>query len=168
MDRLLSSPVSRPSILVARLASAFVYGLVQASVLIVVFYVFGAELSGGIPSALALMFITSFLAMAVGSFLIAVALRTGSQEVVNSLFPLMFVFIFISSAFFPVDLMEGWYGDLARWNPLTWVIDWTRALTVEGFSWSNLSKAVGIVSIISALGVSTAIRQLRRRLAALA
>tara|TARA_B100000029_G_C17060174_1_gene772844 strand:+ start:167 stop:361 length:195 start_codon:yes stop_codon:yes gene_type:complete len=64
--------------------------------------------------------------------------------------------------------MEGWYGDLARWNPLTWVIDWTRALTVEGFSWSNLGKAVGIVSIISALGVSTAIRQLRRRLAAIA
>lgn len=166
MDRLLSSPVSRPSILVARLASAFVYGLVQAVILITIFYIFGANLTGGVPSALALMFITSYLAMAVGSFLLAMALKTGSQEVVNSLFPLMFVFIFISSAFFPVELMDGWYGAIAKWNPLTWVIDWTRALTVEGFSWSNLVKAVGVVSLIATAGISMATRQLKKRIAA--
>ena len=166
MDRLLSSPVSRPSILIARLASAFAYGLVQATILISIFFLFGANLAGGLVSAIALMFITSYLAMAVGSFLIAVALKTGSQEVVNSLFPLMFVFIFVSSAFFPVELMDGWYGAIAKWNPLTWVIDWTRALTVEGFSWSNLAKAVGIVSVIATAGVTTATSQLKRRLAA--
>ncbi|HJM96596.1 MAG TPA: ABC transporter permease [Acidimicrobiales bacterium] len=166
MDRLLSSPVSRPSILVARLASAFVYGLFQATILITIFYIFGADLAGGVPSALALMFVTSLLSMAVGSFLIAVALRTGSQEVVNSLFPLIFVFIFISSAFFPVELMEGWYGAIAKWNPLTWVIDWTRGLTVEGFSWANFIKAVGIVTAIAVIGVTIAIGQLKKRLAA--
>tara|TARA_B100001778_G_scaffold174692_1_gene143729 strand:+ start:325 stop:1113 length:789 start_codon:yes stop_codon:yes gene_type:complete len=165
MDRLLSSPVSRSSILIARLSSAFIYGLVQAVILILIFFAFGAEMSGGISSALALIFITSFLAMAVGSFLIAIALRTGSQEVVNSLFPVIFVFIFISSAFFPVELMEGWYGQIAEWNPLTWIIDWTRSLTIDGFSWANLIQASGVIALISLLGISISIKQLKRRLA---
>ena len=101
MDRLLSSPVSRSSILIARLSSAFIYGLVQAVILILIFFTFGAEMSGGISSALALIFITSFLAMAVGSFLIAIALRTGSQEVVNSLFPSRLRVLFYKLSFFP-------------------------------------------------------------------
>ena len=165
MDRLLSSPVSRSSILIARLSSAFIYGLVQATILIAIFFAFGAELSGGVSSALALVFITSFLSMSVGSFLIAIALRTGSQEVVNSLFPIIFVFIFISSAFFPVELMDGWYGQIAEWNPLTWIIDWTRAITIEGFSWKAFLQASGIISLISLAGIATSIHQLKRRLA---
>ena len=116
-------------------------------------------------SALALVFITSFLSMGVGSFLIAIALRTGSQEVVNSLFPIIFVFIFISSAFFPVELMDGWYGQIAEWNPLTWIIDWTRAITIEGFSWKAFLQASGIISLISLAGIATSIHQLKRRLA---
>ncbi len=165
MDRLLSSPVSRPSILIARLSSAFIYGLVQASILIIIFFAFGAELSGGASSALALVFLTSFLSMGVGSFLIAIALRTGSQEVVNSLFPIIFVFIFISSAFFPVELMDGWYGQIAEWNPLTWIIDWTRVITIEGFSWDAFLRASGVIFLISLAGIGISINQLKRRLA---
>ena len=63
--------------------------------------------------------------------------------------------------------MDGWYGAIAKWNPLTWVIDWTRALTVEGFSWSNLTKAVGVVSLIATVGIGTATRQLKKWIAAL-
>ena len=63
--------------------------------------------------------------------------------------------------------MDGWYGAIAKWNPLTWVIDWTRAITVEGGSWSNLVKAVGVVSLIATAGISMATRQLKKRIAAL-
>ena len=103
--------------------------------------------------------------MGVGSFLIAIALRTGSQEVVNSLFPIIFVFIFISSAFFPVELMDGWYGQIAEWNPLTWIIDWTRVITIEGFSWDAFLRASGVIFLISLAGIVTSIHQLKRRLA---
>ena len=137
----------------------------QATILIIIFFAFGAELSGGASSALALVFLTSFLSMGVGSFLIAIALRTGSQEVVNSLFPIIFVFIFISSAFFPVELMDGWYGQIAEWNPLTWIIDWTRVITIEGFSWDAFLRASGVIFLISLAGIVTSIHQLKRRLA---
>lgn len=164
MDRLLVSPVSRGSILLSRLASAFIYGVAQAAVLISIFVLFGANIAGGFSSIISIVLIAAILSVSMGSFGIAVALRTGSQEVVQSTFPLIFVAVFVSSAFFPVQLMEGWYGAIARKNPLTWVIDPTRRMAIEGFSWADLGQSLGIVLVIASIGILISIRQLRRRL----
>jgi len=164
MDRLLVSPVSRASILLARLASAFMYGVVQAGILITIFLIFGANIAGGFPSIISIVLIAALLAVSIGSFGIAIALRTGSQEVVQSTFPLIFVAIFVSSAFFPVQLMEGWYGSIAQKNPLTWIIDPTRRMAIVGFSWKDLGQSLGIISAIASLGIGISIWQLRRRL----
>tara|TARA_B100000131_G_scaffold102255_1_gene99258 strand:+ start:1640 stop:2368 length:729 start_codon:yes stop_codon:yes gene_type:complete len=165
MDRLLVSPVSRGSILLSRLASAFIYGVAQALVLICIFILFGAKVTGGLPSVVSVVVIAALLSVSMGSFGIAVALRTGSQEVVQSTFPLIFVAVFVSSAFFPVQLMEGWYGAIARKNPLTWVIDPTRRITIHGFTWRDFGQSLGIVLAITSIGVTVSIRQLRKRLA---
>ena len=79
----------------------------------------------------------------------------------------MFVTIFISSAFFPVELMEGWYGAIAEQNPITWVIDPTRELTVVGFDLATAVEAVAVAAGIGAIGVVVAFLQLRRRMATL-
>ena len=55
----------------------------------------------------AVVVIAVFLAVAVGGFAVAVALRTGSQEATQALFPLIFTLIFISSAFFPTAVIKG-------------------------------------------------------------
>ena len=165
MDRLLVSPVSRGSILLSRLASAFIYGVTQAVVLIAILVLFGANIAGGASSIISLVFIAALLSVSMGSFGIAVALRTGSQEVVQSTFPLIFVAVFVSSAFFPVQLMDGWYGAIARKNPLTWVIDPTRRMVIHGFSWTDLGQSLGIILAIASIGIAMSIRQLRKRLA---
>ncbi len=105
IDRLLSSPVSRPVILVGRLGGAMGYALVQTVVLLLVFTLMGADIAGGVPSLLTVLVVAALLALALGSLASAIALRTGSQEVVQSVFPLLFVLVFVSSAFFPVSLM---------------------------------------------------------------
>jgi ABC-type polysaccharide/polyol phosphate export permease len=61
--------------------------------------------------------------------------------------------------------MDGWYGQIAEWNPLTWIIDWTRVITIEGFSWKALLQASSVIALISFVGIATSIRQLKRRLA---
>ena len=163
MDRLLVSPVSRGSILLSRLASAFIYGVAQAAVLIAILVLFGANIAGGASSIISLVFIAALLSVSMGSFGIAIALRTGSQEVVQSTFPLIFVAVFVSSAFFPVQLMDGWYGAIARKNPLTWVIDPTRRMVIHGFTWTDLGQSLGIVLAIASIGIALSIRQLRKR-----
>jgi len=165
MDRLVSSPVARPVILLGRLAGSVAFAMVQAVFFLVVFLAFGAELRGGVASGVAIMVVSAALALGLGGLGAAIALRTGSQEVVQSVFPLIFVMIFVSSAFFPVPLMEGWYGDLAAANPITWIIDPTRRLSVVGFAWSDVAQAVGLSVAFALIGVTVAFGQLRHRVA---
>ena len=163
-DRLASSPVSRLSILMGRLSSSAALGVVQAVVIIGVFFVFGARVAGGIPAVLALILLAVVLAVAVGGAAAAIGLRTGSQEAVQNSFPLVFILLFASSAFFPTQLMSGWYQTLAENNPLTWMIDASRALVISEFSMSDVVMMLGVASAFAALSIWIAVRQLYRRL----
>lgn len=165
-DRLIASPVSRVSILIGRLAGSAVEAAVKTLILIGVFMAFGAEIAAGLPGVLAIVATGVLLAMAIGGLGLVIALRTGSQEAVNATFPLVFVTIFISSAFFPTELMDGWYGEVARRNPITWIIDPVRRLCIEGWSWSDTGQALGITAGLSVVTIAAAVLALRHRLTA--
>jgi len=165
-DRLLSSPVARPAILLGRLGGAVVLGAVQALFFLTVFIVFGASIEGGLAAVVVVVVVAMILALAVGGFAAAVGLRTGSQEAVQNFFPLVFVMLFISSAFFPTTLMTGWFRWVAERNPLTWLIDSVRDLVISGFDLTDALRAVAIASVLAVITVAMAAGQLRRRVAA--
>ena len=68
---------------------------------------------------------------AIGSLL---ALRTGSGEAIQGLFPLLFVFLFISSMNTPRNLIAvGWFQFLASINPISYLIECVRSLIITGW-----------------------------------
>jgi ABC-2 type transport system permease protein len=163
-ERLVASPVSRPAILVGRLAGSALLGGLQAIVFIVVFTIFGAHIDGGIVAVGVLVFMGMVLALAIGGWAAAMALRTGSQEAVQNSFPLIFILLFISSAFFPTDLMTGWFKAVATYNPLTYLIGGARELVIEDFSLAAAAQAIGVAAGLAVLSVAFATAQFRRRL----
>lgn len=167
-ERLVASPVPRWSILVGRLAGSAMLGAFQAAVFVGVFTLFGAPIKGGLPAVLVLMVMSMFLALAVGGFAAAIGLRTGSQEAVQNTFPLLFVLVFFSSAFFPTALMAGWYQWVAEHNPITWMIDSARDLVIYGFDVRDAAQAIGVAVALAFVMVFLATRQFRKRLAATA
>ena len=163
-DRLLSSPVARPAILLGRLGGAMALGVVQAVFFVAVFMVFGARVEGGVPAVLVLVVVAVLLAVAVGGFAAGVGLRTGSQEAVQNFFPLVFVLLFISSAFFPTALMQGWFQWVAERNPLSWMMNAARDLVLSSFNVAEALQAIGIAAAFAVLTISFAAAQLRRRI----
>jgi ABC-2 type transport system permease protein len=163
-DRLLASPVSRPSILIGRLAGAGALGAAQALLYIVILFPFGARVKGGIPAVLAIMLVATVLAMAVGGFASTIALRTGSAEVVQATFPVFFIALFISSAFFPRQLMNGWFKAVATYNPLSWLIESVRSLVIKEFALVEVAKALAVAGVLLVLAIVAAGFALRRRL----
>jgi ABC-2 type transport system permease protein len=163
-ERLLASPVARWAILVGRLAGAFVLGAFQAVVFVVVFAAFGAPIEGGIGAVLVLIGMGSLMALAVGGLAAAIGLRTGSQEAVQNTFPLLFVLIFVSSAFFPTALMSGWYRWVAEHNPITWMIDAARNLVISGFDLADAATALGVAALLAVAAITLATRQFTKRL----
>ncbi len=164
-ERLVVSPVARSSILVGRLAGACALGAVQAVFFITIFSVFGAKVAGGIGAYLVLVLLAMTLALAMGGLMAAIALRTGSQEAVQNTFPLIFVLLFLSSAFFPTQLMSGWYKVMAEHNPISWMINGARDLVINGFSFRSAAEALGVAAVLAVGAVALATRQFRRRLA---
>ncbi len=100
-DRLLMTPTSRVSILFGRLAGGMVYGAVQTVVFMVVLVPFGLSIKSGVVGFAVIVIGGMLLALAVGSAMSSMAIRTGSSEAVQSAFPLLFIALFFSSAFFP-------------------------------------------------------------------
>lgn len=163
-ERLLASPVARPAILVGRLAGGALLGACQTVVFVVLFAIFGARVEGGPLAVLALMAMAVAVTLMVGGVTAAVGVRTGSQEAVDAAFPLIFILLFMSSAFFPAELMSGWFQWMALHNPLSWMIDAARRLVIYGFDWSDAFEAVAVPAVISVFTIALAVRQMRKRL----
>ncbi len=166
LDRLVASPVSRPAILVGRVAGAAAFGMFQAVLFLAVLLPFGATVAGG-PAAVAVIVVTAaLLAAGVGALSVALAIRTGSAEAVQGFFPLFFAFLFFSSAFFPRNLMSGWFKQVATVNPLSWLIESLRTLVISGFDAAAAARAVAIPAVLFVVANLLAAAALRARIAA--
>jgi ABC-2 type transport system permease protein len=164
-ERLIAAPTSRIAILLGRLAGGAALGATQSVVFLAIFMAFGAEVKAGLPGILVLIATGTLLSLAIGSIGAAMALRTGSVEAVQGAFPLVFISLFASSAFFPRELMHGWFHAVATYNPFSWMIDGLRHLILDSWSTNDAIAAVGVPIAITIVGLAISLRQLKRRLA---
>ena len=104
-DRLFAAPISRFAIVAGRLAGTAALGAATALWFIAIGLIFGAAIEGGVAGALLIVALVSLSALAFGGLGAAVALYAGRASVVQGLFPLVFVILFLSNAFFPANLM---------------------------------------------------------------
>jgi len=165
-DRLLLAPTSRTGILIGRLAGSAVFGAVQAAAFIAVLWPFGATIKSSFGGALVMVLSGGIVALAIGSLMSAVAIKTASAEAVQGTFPLLFILLFFSSAFFPRETMSGLYRNIADINPISYLVEGMRELVLVGFSTSAMARAIFIPAAICVVAILIALRQLRVRLAA--
>ena len=104
----------------------------------------------------------SFAFACFGTF---VALRAGTGEAVQGFFPLFFVLLFLSSAFFPRDLIEqDWFRTIATYNPVSYMVEGIRSLVITGWDGQALAQAFGIAAIAIVVFLALSARALRTRL----
>ena len=163
-DRLLAAPISRYAIVLGRLAGTAALGAFSAVWFIVIGLIFGAQIEEGIPGALLMVLFVTLSAVAFGGLGAAVALRTGRASVVQGLFPLVFVILFLSSAFFPANLMLEPAASVAEYNPLSFIVEGIRDPVISSLSLDAFAKAMGSIALIAAISVGLSALALRRRL----
>ncbi len=165
-DRLLLSPTTRTGILLGRLAGGALFGLFQSAFFLAVLVPFHAPITAGIPGALVMILSGGIVSLAISAIMSSVAIRTGSAEAVQGTFPLLFVLLFFSSAFFPRETMSGAYKRVADLNPISYLVEGLRALVLEGFSFSAVARSLLVPTAICVVAILFALTELRRRLAA--
>ena len=165
LNRLALTPMRSMSLLTGQLAGVVATGLVQALVYLAVGLAVGVRLESGVAGALVLLLLSGLIALAFGSIGALAALRTGSGEAVQGLFPLLFVGLFLSSMNLPRDLIEiDWFRAVATVNPVSYLIEGVRSLIITGWDWQALGLAFGFTLAIGAAGLAGASWALRGRL----
>lgn len=166
-DRLLATPTSRTSILVGRLAGGMAYGGFQTILFVAVLLPFGLNVKSGPIGVVAMVIGGVLVALAVGGLMSALALKTGSSEAVQGAFPLLFILLFFSSTFFPRETMVGFHRTIADVNPISFLAEGFRSLTIESLNGVALAETLLIPLVLSVLTLTLSLRMLRNRLAAM-
>ena len=160
-NRLALTPMRRVSLIGGLLLGVAALGAIQSVVYIAMGFIGGAHLAAGAGGALVIIALGSLAATAFGALGCVAALRTGSGEVVQGLFPLFFVFIFLSSGSLPRPLLRtGWFHTVATWTPISYLIEGFRSLFVVGWDgtslWRGFAVAAGLM-LVGLLGVAWAL-----------
>jgi len=165
LTRLSLTSLRGSALLSGQLAGIVVLGLVQAIFYIVVGLVVGVHFASGVAGVLVLLVFAAVVSLgfgALGSFL---ALRTGSGESIQGIFPLLFVFLFISSMNTPRNLIGvQWFKIAATVNPVSYLIECVRSLIITGWDGQALALGFAVAVAISAISLVLATWALRGRL----
>lgn len=147
-DRLLLSPAPRWSIAGAPVAYSAMRSLVPIAIVLPLGAAGGLSFPGG-PVAVLLLVVAS---MAVGGLAtlwgMGVVYRMRSQRAGGLAQVGLFTVMFLSTGTMPVDLQRGWLPHVARFNPVTPILDLARAGFLGGATWAEVWP--GLVAIVGA------------------
>ena len=153
LNRLALTPARGVAIMLGNLAGGIAIALMQFSVYFAAGLLMGAQFEAGILGLPVLFLLAALGAMAIGTVAMTVALRTGSAEAVQGIFPLFFVLLFLSSMNMPRDLIENdWFRHVASINPVSYLIEGLRSLIVAG--WDLEALTLGFTVVTAAIVVS--------------
>jgi ABC-2 type transport system permease protein len=162
LSRLSLTPLRRVSLMLGQLTGIVALGLIQAVAFLVVGVAFGDGLAAGPGGVLVLLALSLTITLAFGSIGAFVALRTGTGEAVQGVFPLFFAALFLSSMSLPRNLIEtDWYRTVATWNPVSYMLEGIRSLFIDGWDGEALFlgfACAGGLAVIAVVAASVALR----------
>jgi ABC-2 type transport system permease protein len=166
LNRLALTPVRGAALLTGLLAGAAVLGVLQAVTYLLVGLAAGASFAAGVPGVLVIFALSIVMTLGFGAVGLLAALRTGSGEAVQGLFPLFFVFLFLSSMALPRDLIQtDWFREIATYNPVSYLIEAIRSLLITGWDAQALELGFGIAVAVAVVAMTAASAALKTRLA---
>jgi ABC-2 type transport system permease protein len=164
-SRMQLTPI-RPAALVAgQLAGTLTLGLFQATTYIAVGLIAGGSIEAGIPGALVLIALATLITLAFGSIGLIAGMRASTPENVQGLFPVVFVFLFMSSMALPRDLIQtDWFQTVATYNPVSYMIEGIRSLLITGWDAEALALGFGFATAILLIALTVATTSIKSRM----
>ena len=164
-NRLALTPLRRVSLIAGLLVGVAALGALQSGVYIILGLIAGAHLHAGLGGVFVIIVLGALTTLGFGAMGCVAALRTGSGEAVQGLFPLFFVFIFLSSSNLPRNLLRtGWFHTVATWNPISYLIEAFRSLYIFGWDGAALERGFAVAIGVTLIALLAVVGALRTRL----
>lgn len=161
-ERMLITPLSRPSLLIGRSLKEIAPLIGQAVFLVAVMVPFGFELH--LLGALAGLGLLAVLGVGLGSLSYALAIAVRKHDwmfwVVQQtvIFPLMI----LSGMLLPLENGPGWMQIAARINPLSYIVDAERALFAGEIASATVAWGWIAAAVTATVGLAIGVRAIAR------
>ena len=166
LNRLALTPLRSEAMLVGQLGGAFVVACVQAVVYLLVGLATGVGFASGVGGVLVLLSLSIAISFAFACLGGLLALRLGSGEAIQGIFPLLFVTLFLSSATLPRNIIKAaWFREVATYNPVSYFLEGLRSLVIQGWNAQALELAFGFSFALAVISLALARPAMRSRLA---
>jgi ABC transporter DrrB family efflux protein len=130
VDRLKSLPIPRSSVLAGRAAADTALLGWTLAITTAIGFAAGFRIHGSVPEALAAFGLCVVFGFAFEWLFIALGLFAGTPQAAQGMALLVFPLTFVSSAYVPVETLPGWLQAIAEHQPVTYMVDSVRALTL--------------------------------------
>ncbi|HXW95066.1 MAG TPA: ABC transporter permease [Nitrososphaerales archaeon] len=169
MNKALSTPVSRGSIVIGKIAQSTIRSLIQAAIVLGIAVVLGMDTANfslfSIGGSFIILFLMSF---GLSALFVMLALRSSDWQTQMAIINLLNLpLLFASNAMLPVKIMPSWLQSVVRYNPVSYAIDGVRqmllgagsaASTAAGYStlaplWVDFSVLTVFAVLLSVLGI---------------
>jgi len=135
LKKLLVMPINRLAIVMGKLTEVAVQAVFQGGLVLVLLLAVGVRVSTGILGVIAMFGMLVLFAMAWSCIGMIAALRTQNARLVQSMFVLVFPFLYLTTSQAPKNLLPPTFRAIATYNPVTYIVDGTRAIVL--YNWDN-------------------------------
>ncbi len=161
-DAVLATPVDAESLALGEILWALTHALFDTIIIMIVLVIFGAATSPwAILAPVPLIVGSAFMA----GLSLGITAHIRDIDAFNLVMALFFSTMYISGAFFPLEVLPAWLQVAARMLPLTESIELTRAFLTGQFRTLHIYEAIYLV-ISAVVACEWAMRSLRRRMVA--
>lgn len=163
-DRLLLSPARRLPLLLGLMVADFALVVFLCIPVVILGLALGVSFGTGPLGLLAFILIGALWGLAFTGFPYSIALKTANPGAVASSFILFFPFAFLTSSTVPLENLTPWMRNVARFNPITYVLEGMRSLLEDSWDFAAIGQALLAILILGTISQTLALRALRGRL----
>lgn len=163
IEQLIATPLSGFEILLGKLLVYMGFGFLSAtSMLIVAVYAFDLVVRGNV--LLIALFLGVFLTASLSLGTLVSAGSKTQMQAVQTIMPMIYVMIFLSGTFYPIEAMSPWVQPISYVLPLTYMIHALRAVIVKGAGLDVVTNDFIFLSAYTILMILLAVIVFRKKL----
>lgn len=152
VDRLVASPAPRITLILGPLMAAGARSLFTTTVVLAAGLVGGAGLPG-VTGTLTIYLLAIGFSAATACWAMGVAFRARTIQAAPLMQVAVFLSVFTSVAYAPRDVLTGWLHHVANLNPVTYLLEASRAAELSTLDWSTLWPGiVAVLGLVAVLG----------------